>query len=127
MKFAFLVMCELRGVKSTIENLYAKLIKLYNADVFICVQKALPDDEERMQLFHDNVVYREFYDKPDPATYFGSENNLDVNIPSNTNNWNIHSNLQIYINYHKMAKVIENVYEQYDYFIITRTDSQIIL
>ncbi len=126
MKFAFLVMCELRGVKSTIENLYAKLIKPYNADVFICVQRALPDDEERMNLFHENVVHKEFYDKPDPATYFGSENNLTITTTCNRNNWNIYSNLQIYINYHEMAKVIENVYEQYDYFIIARTDSQIL-
>ena len=122
MKFAFLVMCEFRGVKSTIDNIYKNLIKPYDADVFICVQKALPDDEERMNLFNENVVYREVYDKPDPAAYFGEQNNLD--IPGG--NWNMQSNLQIYINYHKMATVIENVYDQYDYFIILRPDSQIL-
>jgi hypothetical protein len=122
MKFAFLVMCEFKGVKSTIDRLYKNLIKHYDADVFICVQKALPDDEERMNLFSENVVYRELYDKPDPATYFGEENNLNVM----NDNWNIPSNLQLYINYHKMAKVIEKIYDKYDYFIIARTDSHIL-
>jgi hypothetical protein len=125
MKFAFLVMCEFRGVKATIDNLYKNLIKPYDADVFICVQKALPDDEDRMNLFSENVVYRELYDKPDPAAYFGEQNNLDL-VNGGEANWNRHSNLQIYINYHKMAKVIEPVFDKYDYFIIARTDSQVL-
>ena len=125
MKFAFLVMCELRAVESTIDGLYKNLIKPYDADIFICVQKALSNDEERMNLFSENVVYRELYDKPDPVTYFGEENNLYL-VNESQCNWNFYSNLQVYINYHKMAKVIENVYDQYDYFIILRTDSQIL-
>jgi hypothetical protein len=125
MKFAFLVMCELRGVKSTIDGLYKNLINQYDADIFICVQKTFPDDEERMNLFKEKVVYRELYDRPDPVAYFG-ENNISNVGHDRDANWNAYSNLQIYINYHKMAKVIENVYDQYEYFIILRTDSQIL-
>jgi hypothetical protein len=64
------------------------------------------------------------YDKPRPSDYFGDANNLD--ICDDSNNFKFNSNLQIYINHHKMKKAIEPFYNEYDYFIIIRTDSQIL-
>ena len=63
MKFAYLLMFELRAVKKTVQALYDNIINPYDADVYICVQKALPDDLERLELFHEKVVYKELYDK----------------------------------------------------------------
>lgn len=122
MKFAYLLMYELRAVHSTVQNLYDNVINRYDADVFICAQKTFQDDEDRLKLFNKNVVYSELYDKPDPREYFGSNNNLDIIAGF----WNNPSNLQIYINYHKMANAILNVVDKYDYFILLRSDSQIL-
>ena len=128
MKFAFLLMYELRAINKTYEGLYNNLIKPYDADIFICVQKTFPDDYEMLNLFNENIICKEIYDKPDPNIYFGSENNLNITDPvaERHHNWNIYSNLQIYINYHKMAKLISNYIDKYDYFIIIRCDSYIL-
>jgi hypothetical protein len=124
MKFAYLVMFEPRALHSTIQGLYDNVINRYDADIFICMQKTFSDDEERLKLFNKNVVYTELYDKPNPFEYFGTNNNLDVT--TNEQNWKTYSNLQIYINYHKMAKAIFNSIDNYDYFIILRTDTTIL-
>jgi len=130
MKFAFLLMYELRAVKKTYQELYKNLIKPYDADIFICVQKALNDDDERLNLFNENVICKEIYDKPEPISYFGIENNLNVTSmddhTTSRHNWNKYSNLQVYINYHKMAQIISKHVDKYDYFILIRCDSYIL-
>lgn len=78
-----------------------------------------------MSLFQENVVCKEIYDKPDPIKYFGKNNTLNI-VKGVHNHWNKHSNLQIYINQHKMAQVISKVVDNYDYFILIRSDSTIL-
>jgi hypothetical protein len=121
-------MYELRAVNSTVKNLYDKVINHYDADVFICAQKTFKDDEERLNLFNKNVVYSELYDKPDPREYFGPHNILDRIDKEKQNDltWNKYSNLQIYINYHKMANIVSKVIDKYDYFILLRSDVEIL-
>jgi len=111
-------MTELRSLDKTIQQLYDYIINPYEADIFICVQQTFSDDNEKIKLFDKNVVYNEIYTKPDPNVYFGLDNNINIKI----GNWNIHSNLQIYINYHKMSQIIEKYIDKYDYFITMRTD-----
>jgi hypothetical protein len=127
MKFAYLVMTELRSIDKTIKGLNDYIINYFDADVYICVQQTFNNDNEKIQLFDKNVVYHEIYEKPDPVVYFGNNTNLDIKYDNVTNmdknyNWNKESNLQIYINYYKMSKIIENVIEKYDFFITMRTD-----
>ena len=43
MKYAVLIMYELRGVKITIEKLYKYIIDFYDADIFIVCQKQYDD------------------------------------------------------------------------------------
>ena len=118
MKFAYLVMTELRSLDKTIQQLFDYIINPYEADIFICVQQTFSDDNEKIKLFDKNVVYKEIYTKPDPNIYFGPNNNINIGM----GNWNINSNLQIYINYHKMSQIIEKYIDKYDYFITLRTD-----
>jgi hypothetical protein len=122
MKFAYLVMTELRSLDMTIQQLYDYIITPYDADIFICVQQTFSDDTEKIKLFNKNVVYSEIYTKPDPNIYFGTDNNIMIESGS----WCIPSNLQIYINYHKMSEIIEKYVDNYDYFITLRTDVSIL-
>ena len=118
MKFAYLVMTELRSLDKTIQQLYDYIINPYDADIFICVQQTFSDDNEKIKLFNKNVVHSEIYTKPDPNIYFGTNNNINIRSGS----WCVPSNLQIYINYHKMSQIIEKYVDKYDYFITLRTD-----
>ena len=44
MKFAYLVMTELRSLSKNIQNLYNYIINPYDADIFICVQESSNND-----------------------------------------------------------------------------------
>ena len=125
MKFAYLVMTELRSLEKNINDLYKYIIDPFEADIFICVQEISIDDYEKIKLFNKNVVYSEIYKKSNPYQYFGKNNSL-ITKYDDSFNWNKPSNLQIYINYHKMAHIIKNLIDNYDYFITMRTDVSIL-
>jgi glycosyltransferase involved in cell wall biosynthesis len=132
MKYAFLVMYELRALKKTIENLYKYVIDFYDADIIILCQRQFEEDESLLKLFNRNVKYCNLYDKPNPASYFNvDEISLQKNIdlrenPEYRGLWNAPGNLQIYINMNEMAKIIEKYKNEYDYFITLRTDIDIL-
>ena len=65
-------------------------------------------------------MYNEIYKRPDPNKYFGEPNNTNIQCKG-IDNWNMPSNLQIYINYHKMSEIIKDKVNDYDYFITMRT------
>jgi len=124
MKFAVVILYELRAIKKTIENYYKYLIDFYNADVFIICQNTFDDDYENLKLFNRNVKYIMLYEKPDPKKYFGENSN--INLPMGAGNWNNHGNLQIYINNNEASKVLKDYVDQYDYFIQLRLDIDIL-
>lgn len=125
MKFAYLVMTELRSLEKNINDLYKYIIDPFEADIFICVQETSVDDYEKIKLFTRNVVHSEIYKKSNPYQYFGKNNSLIIKY-NDSFNWNKPSNLQIYINYHKMGHIIKNIINNYDYFITMRTDVSIL-
>jgi hypothetical protein len=125
MKFAYLVMTELRSLEKNINDLYKYIINPFEADIFICVQETSLDDYEKIKLFDKNVIYSEIYKKSNPYQYFGKNNSLIIKY-NDSFNWNKPSNLQIYINYHKMGHIIKNIIQNYDYFITMRTDVSIL-
>lgn len=118
MKFAFLVMLELRSLKKTINNLYKYIIDYYNADVFVLCQES--NNINDINLFNKNVVYKNSYKKPNVYE--------DLNITNNNlaNNWNNENCLQCYINWYKMYELLNSQFENYDYYIILRTDIDIL-
>ena len=131
MKFAYLVMTELRSLNKNIQNLYKYIINPFEADIFICVQEKSIEDYEKIKLFDKNVIKSKIYKKPDPFKYFGNDNNIfkitNCNKPELRNRlWSKRSNLQIFINYNQMAEMIKDVGQNYDYFITMRTDVEIL-
>ena len=76
MKFAYIVMFELRSLPKTIDDLYSRIIDYYDADVFLICQNQFEDDEERVKLFSRRLVKSELYTKPDPNKYFGNSPKL---------------------------------------------------
>lgn len=120
-KFAFLVMYELRCLKH-IDKLYKYIIDFYDADIIICCQD-LPDKQENVDMFDRKVVYKEVYKKPNISEYYAD--NTRIKIPGN--NWNNErACLQVWINFSKMADVVEKFKDNYDYFIQMRTDVDIL-
>ena len=116
-------MYELRSTHKCINWLKSKLIDFYNADVFAICQRQFEDDIDRLSLFDTNVKYAELYDKPTPLEYFGEDSNITL---SSHGMWNSPGNSQIYINNHKMSKIISPVVNDYDYYILVRSDIQIL-
>jgi hypothetical protein len=124
MKFALLIILELRAIKKTIKNLYKYIIDFYDADVFILCQKQFDDDEENIKLFDRKVKFAKIYEKIDHFEYFGKESNLQ-NVNDSSCFWNSKNNLQVYINFIEMGKVIKDYVDDYDYFICLRSDIDI--
>lgn len=122
MKFAMLVMFELRAIKKTINTLYKHIIDPYDADIFILCQRQFEDDDKNIQLFDRKVIHRELYDKSDPHLFF----NNDVTKIYPSLNWNNYGQLQMYINFYKMAEVIKPYINDYDYFLFFRSDIEVL-
>lgn len=120
MKFAFLVMYELRCLKKILK-FYEHIIDFYDADIIICCQE-LKDTTEMVELFDRKVIFSKIYKKPNPSEYY--DNNKHFNTKSA--NWNKESCLQLYINWNEMANVVEQFKDNYDYFINIRTDIDIL-
>jgi hypothetical protein len=119
MKFAYIVMFELRSLPKTINDLYSRIIDYYDADVFLICQNQFEDDKERVKLFSRRLVKSELYTKPDPNQYFGNSPKLLMN---SYNNWNKPYVLQTHINFHKCSEFIRPFVDEYDYFINLRVD-----
>ena len=96
LRFAFLVMYELRALKKTIEKLKKYIIDFYNADVFILCNRQFSNDDELVKLFDKNVKYVRLYEKPKPEEYFPKNSNFF--IPTGNGNWKSPGNCQVYIN-----------------------------
>ena len=125
MKFAMMVVNELRCMHKNYLNLIERIIQYYNADVIIVCQNAFQDDIERIEYLKKYTVHVSIYDKPDPLTYFG-ENTCLKNIENGWGQWNSFGCLQIYINMMEMNNVITKHNLDYDYYLMFRTDSCIL-
>jgi len=117
-KFAFIVMYELRSINKTINELYKNIINYYNADVIILCQETFENDVNNIDLFDKNVVYKRMYKKPCTKEYFSNI----VHEHKSHHTWDSEFGLQIYINLKEMSKVMETYKNDYDYFISLRTD-----
>lgn len=124
LKFAFLVMYELRALKKTIETLRKYIIDFYNTDVFILCNRMNSQDDELIKLFDKNVIYSKIYDKPNPDLYFPPNSNYF--IPMKNGNWKSSGNVQVYINNYEFYKIMKDHYKNYDYFIIMRVDIDVL-
>ena len=121
MKFAYLIMFELRSIKKTFNDIKKYIIDHFDADVFLVCQKQFDDDEENLELFNNcNVIKKIIYIKPEPEKYF--LNYCNISLPLNPNNWNNKNCMQIYINNAMMFEELKSYINNYDYFISLRVD-----
>ena len=117
-KYAVCVWGELRGIKNTVDSFYTNLVRPLNADVFICCQKTNSEIDENINLFKENIIMKELYDKPNLNEVYYHLNELVVN-----NNYRNDSNLQMYYNFKKINDMFGKILEDnYDYIILTRSD-----
>lgn len=125
MRYAFLVMYELRSLPKTIGALHQRIIDYYNADVYILCQRQFDDDDDRIKLFDRRVKHAELYAKPDPNAYFADAVNYNLDVPDTVGMWKSKSNIQLIINNNKFADVVRPIINDYDYFITLRVDVDI--
>lgn len=127
MKFAVLLIYELRSLYKTFDNYSKYLIDYYNADIFIICQKQFENDIEKINLFKkygNKLKIINLYEKPSPVDYFGV--NCIKNLSTCSNNFILPSNLQVYINHNEVAIHMRLYANKYDYFIVMRVDSEIL-
>jgi len=120
-----MMMGELRCIHKNHTVIKKQLIDYYNADVIIVCQNTFHDDKKRIDYFKENTVYCQIYDKPDPLIYFDNDCCLK-NVSNVGGEWNTFGCLQIYINMMEMHKVISTYNWDYDYYLMFRTDSNIL-
>ena len=122
MKFAYLVCFELRYLKH-IDKIYKYIVDYYDADIFICVQDA-PDIQDKIKLFNRKVKKIKIIEKVKNAkiNYFQNDN-LDQH---GGGNFKKYAMLNFYINLIEMGKFIKDEIKNYDYFILLRTDIDIL-
>ena len=121
-KFAFIVMYELRSISKTIDQLYKYIVDYYDADIIILCQETFENESINMDFFDRKVIYKRMYKKQNSKEYF---NNI-VHEHKYWHTWDSEPCLQIYINLREMGKVIEEYKDKYDYFISLRTDIEIL-
>ena len=56
-KFAFIVMYELRSIHKTLANLYDNIINYYDADIIIVCQETFENDQDNLNLFDKKVIF----------------------------------------------------------------------
>ena len=117
------MMGQLRAVKPTIENFYKNLIEPLDADIYILMQKTYTDIDNDLELFNKNVIEKELYDPPENIKdQFKTINELTKEI-SNTNNYLMDANLQLYYNMYLInEKFGETLEKNYEYIIVARSD-----
>jgi len=130
MKFAIIIMFELRSFYKTIDFFSKYLIDFYNADIFIVCQEHFPNDSEKLKYFEkygDRVKICKLYKKPDLSEYFGKEciHFLKKKFGMGAG-FSTPACLQAYINHYEAAKCIKPYVNDYDYFIIMRIDINIL-
>lgn len=138
----------MRSPNTCLPSLYDKIIKHWNTDVIVCINKWYdhPDvnDSERIDILRRmgvNIVEEDIRTQPDLYTFF-PQSFYDKFIPlakeklkdPRSNPWSTnfigplvgssHSALHMRLNWYKLAKLLEqkNYVEKYDYFLITRPD-----
>lgn len=138
-KIALCIYGTMRGPNNCLPTLYQNIIKPWDTDVFVCINKQYNDDDVRLsmlQSFGAKIIEKNIEQQPDVYTWFPksfyerlvplAKNKLKE---SNANNVNFlspivgsHSSLHIRLNWYRFSFIIEKYLEEYDFFIFTRPD-----
>lgn len=139
MKIALCLYGQIRGVNSCLDSLIENVTNPWEADVFLCFNNSSQEDLIKTSKKFNKVIKAEIYENEDLNTCFSKSfyKNLieyakqtlknDSSLYSYDVNFlaplvGSHSALLARMNWFKLAKMIENYINEYDYFLITRPD-----
>jgi len=142
MKIALCLTGTLRAPNTCLPTLYEHIIKPWDTDVIVCVNKCYSDDTARVDKLRKlgaNIIVEDIREQPNPATAFPESfyNKIithskkkieqDKNIYTASYNYlgplvGNAANLHIRLNWYKLSNIIEKYITNYDYFIVTRPD-----
>ena len=120
-------MYELRRVnRESVESIYRNIVDVYDADVFILCQRQFEDDAERVARFARNVVKSGLYAaREDEVVREVAKRWSDIRRKS-ISNFLDDGNLNVYINNAMFSGFLGEDSKKYDWFVMTRTDSEIL-
>jgi hypothetical protein len=122
---------EPRGMKACADSLYENIVEPLDASVFYSFNRATPDDESKMELVARKLIYGELKEKADlrkelvPESLFDKLDERDFDPLSNwigTINKQKGGVCYRHIDFRRMAVIVSDYLNQFDYFIITRSD-----
>lgn len=129
----------MRGPNNCLPTVYENIIKVWNTDVIVCINKCYEDDFERVDILRKlgakiviediqtqpdvyEVFPHSFYNKFLPAAReFASGKNASI-INFLAPIIGTHSSLHTRLNWYKLSNLLESQLDNYDYFILTRPD-----
>lgn len=136
----------MRAPNTCLPSLYDMILKPWNADVIVCINKWYQhpekSDQERVDMLRrigGNIVEEDIREQPDLHTFFPQsfyDKILSFSVErsrqfSNPHWFNFlgpltgcHGGLHMRLNWYKLALLLENknYVDKYDYFVITRPD-----
>ena len=126
-KYAICIWGQLRGIESTHDSFNNYLVKPLDADVYVVARNIIDDNDETIiNIFNEDAVkYKKLNNAPDISSYFTKNNGENAlnEYEYITANWKNEGNINHYINFNEVAKLIGNeLHSNYDYIIMVRSD-----
>lgn len=130
-KVAICLVGEPRGIKSCIDSFYKFIADPLEATIFYSFNRATPEDEQKVSLINKRVAFGELKEKPDlrkalvPDSLYNKLQREDFYVQSNwvgTINGNTGGVCYRHVDFKRMAEIISDKVQDFDYFVVTRTD-----
>ncbi len=130
-RVAFCLVGEPRGISACVDSLYENIIEPLDASIFYSFNRATPEDESKIKLINKKVIFGELKEKCDlrkelvPDSLYLKFDEIDFDRFSNwigTINKQKGGVCYRHVDFKKMAGIISPYLDQFDYFIITRSD-----
>jgi len=131
LKVAICLVGEPRGIRSCIDSFYKFVADPLDATIFYSFNRATPEDEEKIALINKRVAFGELKEKPDlrkalvPDSLYNKLQIEDFHCQSNwvgTVNGQTGGVCYRHVDFKRMAEIVSDKVQDFDYFIITRTD-----
>ena len=122
---------EPRGINTCVDSFYENIIEPLDASIFYSFNRATPDDESKIKLINKKVIFGELKEKVDlrkelvPDSLYSKFDEIDFYPLSNwigTVNKQMGGVCYRHVDFKKMAGIISSYLNDFDYFIITRSD-----
>ena len=122
---------ELRAINSCVPTLYKNILEPLSAGIFYCFNKHNPEKDDKVNIFNNRLIKGRIYDKPNlrttlvPDSLYNKLDEQDFYFQSNwlgTVNGCAGGVCYRHWDFKNLAFIIAPYVNDFDYFIITRTD-----